>query len=64
MEEYENSDSRCKREPARSPKQLNICVNCYIVYILTSIGKLRGMVREMLKEELSEIDELVKKILE
>ena len=31
---------------------------------ITSIGKLRGMVREMLKEELSEIDELVKNILE
>ena len=39
MDEYENLDSRYKREPARSPKQLNICVNCYIVYILTSVMK-------------------------
>lgn len=39
MEEYENSDSRYKREPARSLKQLNICVNYYIVYILTSLMK-------------------------
>ena len=39
MHEYENSDSRYKREPARSPKQLNICVYCYIVYILTRIMK-------------------------
>ena len=31
---------------------------------ITSIGKLRSMVREMLKDELKEIDELVKKILE
>lgn len=31
---------------------------------INSIGKLRGMVREMLKDELQEIDKLVKKILE
>jgi len=31
---------------------------------IKSIGRLRGMVREMLKEELNEIDGLVKKILE
>jgi hypothetical protein len=30
---------------------------------IKSIGKLRSMVRQMLKEELAEIDELVKKIL-
>ena len=30
---------------------------------IKSIGKLRGMVREMLKEELKEIDALVEKIL-
>jgi hypothetical protein len=30
---------------------------------ITSIGKLRGMVRAMLKEELQEIDALVEKIL-
>jgi hypothetical protein len=30
---------------------------------ITSIGKLRGMVREMLNDELREIDELVKGIL-
>ncbi len=31
---------------------------------IKSIGRLRGMVREMLKDELKEIDELVKEILE
>ena len=31
---------------------------------IKSIGKLRGMVREMLKDELREIDELVKEIVE
>ena len=30
---------------------------------IRSIGKLRGMVREMLKDELRDIDELVKEIL-
>jgi hypothetical protein len=30
---------------------------------ITSIGKLRSMVRELLKEDLAEIDELGKKIL-
>jgi hypothetical protein len=31
---------------------------------IQSIGKLRGLVREMLKEELKDIDEVVKKIIE
>ena len=44
LHEYENSGSRCKREPASSPKQLNICVNSYIVYILT--GRMKGSVYE------------------
>ncbi len=39
MHEYENLGSRYKREPARYLKQLNICVSCYSVYILTSIMK-------------------------